>query len=134
MNRRSSGSLFLSKAIGGFIQYKAAEGLSPTTLNSYEGHLKLWLEYTGDIPVKQIDAKVIQGYFVSLRTEYQPRQVAGHSANTLTEIVLKVQSLRRRSFRWDDRASASGNQREPSVMDSPHPVNVLRKDKDGDNN
>ena len=70
MNRRPSGSLFLSRAIVGFLQYKAAEGLSPNTLCSYEGHLKLWLEYTGDIPVKQIDAKVVQEYFVWLRMEF----------------------------------------------------------------
>jgi integrase/recombinase XerD len=54
MNRRSSGSLFLSKAIGCFIQYKAAEGLSPTTLCSYEDHLKLWVEHLGDKPVNWI--------------------------------------------------------------------------------
>ena len=35
MNRRPLGSLLLSLAIPGFLQYKAAEGLSPATLNSY---------------------------------------------------------------------------------------------------
>jgi len=38
MNRRSSG-LQLSKALVGFLQYKAAEGLSPNTLRNYEDHL-----------------------------------------------------------------------------------------------
>jgi hypothetical protein len=46
--------LLLSKAITDFIQYKAAEGLSPTTLRSYEHDLKLWLEYMTDTPVKWI--------------------------------------------------------------------------------
>ena len=54
MNRRPSGSLFLSKAITGFMQYKAAEGLSPTTLRSYEHDLKLWLEYIGGY-ARQLD-------------------------------------------------------------------------------
>ena len=41
MNRRPSGSLLLSKAITGFLQYKAAEGLSPSTLRSYEQDLEV---------------------------------------------------------------------------------------------
>ncbi len=41
MNRRSQGSLPLSKAISGFLQYKAAEGLSPNTLNCYKHFLRL---------------------------------------------------------------------------------------------
>ncbi len=54
MNRRPSGSLLLSRAIPGFLQYKATEGLSPNTLQSYQRDLKLWLEYAGDIPLYQI--------------------------------------------------------------------------------
>lgn len=50
MNRRSSG-LQLPKALVGFLQYKAAEGLSPNTLCNYEDHLTVWLDYTGDIEV-----------------------------------------------------------------------------------
>ena len=50
MNRRPTGSLSLAKAISGSLQYKAAEGLSLTTLRSYEHDLKFWLEYAGDIP------------------------------------------------------------------------------------
>ena len=34
MNRRPTGSLSLAKASTGFLQYKAAEGLSPNTLQS----------------------------------------------------------------------------------------------------
>ena len=77
MNRRPSGSLFLSKAITGFLQYKAAEGLSPNTLRSYEHDLKLWLEYAGDMPVNRIKTPMLQEYFVWLRTDYQPRRIAG---------------------------------------------------------
>ncbi|MBI5567030.1 MAG: site-specific integrase [Chloroflexi bacterium] len=51
MNRRASGSMTLSRATEGFLQYKAAEGLSPNTLRSYEHDLKLWLEYTTDTPI-----------------------------------------------------------------------------------
>ena len=64
MNRRPSGSLSLSKAITGFLQYKAAEGLSPNTLHSYQRDLKLWLEYAGDIPLHQITTSLLQEYFV----------------------------------------------------------------------
>ncbi len=53
MKRRPQGSLPLSKAIPGLLQFKAAEGLSPNTLQRYPHDLKLWLEYTGDIPLLQ---------------------------------------------------------------------------------
>ena len=42
MNRRPS--VLPPKALTGFIQYKAPEGLSPHTLHSYQRDLKLWLE------------------------------------------------------------------------------------------
>ena len=71
MNRRSQGSLPLSKAIAGFLQYKAAEGLSPNTLQSYQRDLKLWQIYAGDVPVDNLTTKLIQDYFVWLRTDYQ---------------------------------------------------------------
>ncbi|MEE9618446.1 MAG: hypothetical protein V3T90_15785 [Anaerolineae bacterium] len=47
MNRRPSG-LQLSKALVGFLQYKAAEGLGPNTLCNYEDHLTVWLDYVGE--------------------------------------------------------------------------------------
>jgi integrase/recombinase XerD len=75
MNRRPTGSLSLAKAITGFLQYKAAEGLSPNTLQSYQRDLKLWLEYAGDIPLQKITTALIQEYFVWLRTDYKPRRI-----------------------------------------------------------
>jgi integrase/recombinase XerD len=67
--------LSLAKAITGFLQYKAAEGLSPNTLQSYQRDLKLWLEYAGDIPLQQNTTALLQQYFVWLRTDYQPRRI-----------------------------------------------------------
>jgi integrase/recombinase XerD len=77
MKRRPQGSLPLSKAIPGFLQFKAAEGLSPNTLQSYQRDLKLWQIYAGDIPVESISTKIIQAYLVWLRTDYEPRRLSG---------------------------------------------------------
>ncbi len=41
MNRRPTGSLSPAKASTGFLQYKAAEDLSPDTLNRYKQSLRL---------------------------------------------------------------------------------------------
>ncbi len=41
MNRRPTG-FSLSKAVPGFLQFKAAEGLSTTTIDSYEQILQRW--------------------------------------------------------------------------------------------
>ncbi len=103
MNRRSSGSLLLSKAIGGFIQYKAAEGLSPITLRSYEDHLKLWVEHLGDKPVNWIKTADVQEYFVWLRTEYEPHRFGGDrralSAKTIRNFYISLSAF----FTWASR-------------------------------
>lgn len=78
MKRRTSGSLLLSKAIEGFLQYKAAEGLSPNTITSYDHDLKLWLEFTTDQPVHWIKTQTLNDYFIWLRTKYEPRRITGN--------------------------------------------------------
>lgn len=76
MNRRAPG-LKLSKAIPGFLQYKAAEALSPRTLESYQAHLEQWLEYAGDVEVGQVTSQDLRAYLAWLRTEYKPRRLTG---------------------------------------------------------
>ena len=46
MNRRPPGFLLVSQASEGFLQYKAAESLSPRTLNRYRDFFKIWRQYT----------------------------------------------------------------------------------------
>lgn len=58
MNRNSSGSLMLNKAITGFISYKMAEGLSQRSIDSYERILQKWAEYTGEKELDQISARI----------------------------------------------------------------------------
>ena len=103
MNRRPSGSLLLSRAIQGFRQYKSAEGLSPSALRSYQDHLKLWLEHVGDIPFKQIDAHVVQEYFVWLRTEYQSRQIAGRPRPLAPKTIRNFHITLSAFFTWASR-------------------------------
>jgi site-specific recombinase XerD len=76
MNLRPQG-LRLSRAIPGFLQYKAAEALSPTTMRSYEHDLKLWLEHTGDVDVNQVSAQDVRAFLVWLRTDYKLRRLTG---------------------------------------------------------
>jgi hypothetical protein len=53
MNRKPTG-LNASKAITGFLHYKSAEGLMPTTVDGYLRDLKLWLEYQGHLQLEKI--------------------------------------------------------------------------------
>ena len=73
MNRRPP-ILKLSKALTGFIQDKAAEGLSHRTLEIYEQHLKQWLEQVGDVDVSQVKPQDLCDYLAWMRTEYKPRR------------------------------------------------------------
>ena len=60
MNRKPSGSLTLSKAIEGFLNYKTAEGLSPRTIDSHERLLKKWVEHVGDKEIGSITSQEIR--------------------------------------------------------------------------
>jgi integrase/recombinase XerD len=103
MNRRPTGSLSLAKAITGFMQYKAAEGLSPTTLQSYEDHLKLWVDHLGDKPINWIKTADVQEYLVWLHIDYQPRRITGDrralSAKTVRNFYITLSAL----FTWASR-------------------------------
>jgi site-specific recombinase XerC len=46
---RSSQGLLLSQAVNGFVKYKVVEGLSDTTLTSYQDQLDRLLYLLGDI-------------------------------------------------------------------------------------
>ena len=73
MNRRSLG-FSLSKAITGFLQHKAAEGLSPRTSVGYEDDLKLWQQQASNVDVSQVTSQEIQAYVAWLRTDYKPHR------------------------------------------------------------
>ena len=99
MNRRSPGFL-LSKAITGFLQHKAAEALSPTTLDSYERILNLWLDHVGDFEVGQITTQDLRAYLAWLRTEHKPHRWSGAdhplSPKTIRNVWVALSSF----FTW----------------------------------
>lgn len=82
MNRKPP-VLKLSKAILGFMQYKAAEALSARTLEAYEQHLKQFATYIGDVDISQIGTPDIRRYLAWLHTDYQPRRF-GREAKPLS--------------------------------------------------
>jgi Phage integrase, N-terminal SAM-like domain len=86
MNRKSHG-LSVSKGIPGFIQYKAAEALSPTTLRSYADDLKKWHDSTGDNEVTKVTTKDLRAFFIWLRTEYKPRRFDGNTVVLATSLI-----------------------------------------------
>jgi len=100
MNLRPSGSLLLSKAIGGFVSYKTAEGLSENTIASYQMHLKQWMEFQGDKDIGKITSGEITKYLAWLHTDYVPKRLSGNkqplSPKTLRNIWVTLSSL----FTW----------------------------------
>ncbi len=77
MNHRAQVFLPLSKTSVGFLQHKAAEGLSATTLDSYERILKQWMSYAGDPQIDDIAPQDIRAYLAWLRSEYKPHCWSG---------------------------------------------------------
>jgi len=100
MNRNSSGSLVLSKALVGYLYFKTAEGLSIRSLISYERILKKWIEYCGDVEIKSVTSKEIIQYLSWLRTDYVPQRLNGAkralSPKTLRNIWITLSSF----FSW----------------------------------
>ena len=67
MNRISSGSIRLEKAIQGLIQAKEAEGCSDRTTVTYAQHLKVWLDYKGDVEINSISTQDVRAFLAWLR-------------------------------------------------------------------
>ncbi len=99
MNRRPSG-FYLYKAIEGFEQYKAAEGLSPKSLVNYSYHLKVFKGYMGEVAIESITSQDISGFLAWLRTDYEPRRLSRKkgslSPKTIRNIWVTLSSL----FSW----------------------------------
>jgi integrase/recombinase XerD len=100
MNHRSSGSLVLTKAITGFINYKTAEGLTFRSVDSYRRALEQWAEHIGEIDTGCITHQSISDYLLYLRTEYVPRRFSGDtralSGKTLRNVYVTLASF----FAW----------------------------------
>lgn len=75
--KRSTPGLKLVQAVSGFVQYKAAEALSPRTLESYQDHLDRWQEYIGDVDVSRVSTQQVRAFLAWLRAEYKPRRLTG---------------------------------------------------------
>ncbi|MBN2555903.1 MAG: tyrosine-type recombinase/integrase, partial [Anaerolineales bacterium] len=99
MNHSSSG-LSASKTLVGFLNTKAAEGLSPRTLQNYEHRLKQWIDYAGDVAVAEVTPQIIRRYLTWLRTEYKPKRFNGDdqplSPKTIRNVYVTLLSF----FTW----------------------------------
>ena len=70
MNHSPSGSLLLSKAIPGFINYKTAEGLALLTTDSCEHLLNKCFERIGNQEIGEISTQDVVTYLSWLRNKY----------------------------------------------------------------
>jgi integrase/recombinase XerD len=75
--KRSTPGLKLVQAVSGFVQYKAAEALSPRTLESYQDHLDRWQEYIGDGEVSRVSTQQVRAFLAWLRADYKPHRLTG---------------------------------------------------------
>jgi integrase/recombinase XerD len=129
MNRRPPG-LSVAKAIPGFLQYKAAEALSPGTLESYKQHLELWQSHAADCRIDQVAANDLRAYLVWLRDQYQPRRfgkgTAPLSAKTLRNVWITLSAF----FTWASKEFGlpSPMKSVPAPQFEPAPVEPLSKE------
>lgn len=99
MNRRPSG-FSLSKALVGFFNTKAAEGLSPFTLRNYEHSLDQWVRFTGDVDVAKITTQDLRRYLAWLRTEYKPKRYNGDESPLSPKTIRNVHMTLKSFFSW----------------------------------
>jgi hypothetical protein len=70
MSLRSSGLPFSASV--GFLNSKAAEGLSPRALQENEHRLRYLIVYAGEVGVGKITSQIIHRHPAWLETEYRP--------------------------------------------------------------
>ena len=100
MNRSSSNQLALSKAITGYLNHKAAEGLSDRTIDSYRRILQQWTLYTGEIQMKQLTSQNVGDYLLYLRNEYVPRRFGGGTHRLSPKTIRSGWIALSSFFRW----------------------------------
>ncbi|RME59146.1 hypothetical protein D6779_04985 [Candidatus Parcubacteria bacterium] len=100
MNRRSEGSMPISKAITGFVNYKMAEGLSRRTVDSYQRVLTKWIEHQGDKLLHEVTPNDIRSYLSWLRTDYQPKRKNGKTHPLSRKTIRNVWVTLASFFRW----------------------------------
>lgn len=83
MNHRPQG-LIISKAITGFLQFKAAEGLSARTTDSYQRILAQWLERQKDVEVSSLTSQQLRDYLNYMRADYVPKRITGNNDQKLS--------------------------------------------------
>jgi integrase/recombinase XerD len=93
MNRRTPG-LKTVIAIQGFLQFKAAEGLSARMIESYSRDLRQWVEYMGERQVVQITILELRQYMVYLLIEYQHRRLTGNNEQKLSPKTVEMYGSR----------------------------------------
>ena len=100
MSRNSSGSLTLSKATTGFLNFKTAEGLAQRTLYSYERTLVKWVEHMGDCKVTGVTSQDLTAYLTWLRTEYTPERLNGKTHPLSPKSIRNVWITLSSFFNW----------------------------------
>ena len=87
----------LSRAIEAFLRQMAADGRTPTSIQSYRRQLVLLAQALGDVPLSRLTADRLNGYLISpavqLKTEGMSKQ-----ASTIN----RAKSVIRAFFRWCD--------------------------------
>ena len=84
MNQSSKGSMPLSKALIGFLQFKEAEGNSLNTLANYKREIEMWVSHSGDLAVSSVTTEQVRAYLAYLRTDYVPRRIYGGNDKPLS--------------------------------------------------
>ena len=106
MNRIPLG-LNVLKAHDGFLQFKAAEGVSNSTLNGYGHYLKIWGNYIGDVDVARVTSQHLLEFLNWMRNDYKPRRFSGKedplSPKTLRNIWVCLSAF----FTWPAGSSRS---------------------------
>jgi integrase/recombinase XerD len=101
MNHRPSGSLTVTKAIEGFLNYKTAEGLSARTVESYQRQLEKWLEYMGeDQDVARVTTGELTKYLNWLRNEYVPHRFGSSKERLSSKTVRNFWVTLSSFFAW----------------------------------
>ena len=99
MNRKPSG-FQLSKALVGYEQFKAAEGLRPSTLVNYRQHLRMWLRYAGDVDIAQLQPQDMRAFLAWLRTDYTPNRVTGNQRPLASKTIRNIWVTLSSFCRW----------------------------------
>ena len=90
----------LSKAVQGFLLFKQGEGLSPKTIETYQLHLRYFVDFLEDVEVSEVTSINVLQFLQYMKTEHRPSRWNGSIKPLSSQTIRNIWVALRSFYSW----------------------------------